>query len=615
MRVRTQIQLFISVAFLIVLAMSIIYWLNQAKLDDIAVVEERSQAAASKIASLQSLTHEYFIHPEARVAQQWLSQHTALTDLLQGSSSGHLPKAPVDLVKVNELADLFQRLKVAGSNDSSFNVRQKDFLTQQLVVTTEIVSDATREWERNVQKSRISLEREFKTLTLVIPFLMLVILLLLGFLLYHRVLIPLNVLHNAVGTVSKGDLSVRSNYRRKDELGDLSLSFNLMAENLSKTMATKDEYFKEIEQRKRAEEELIKSRQLLAETGKISKVGGWEFNIDTGQQKWTEEVYHIHEVGLDFDPNVKAGIDFYSEASKPVIAEAVQRAIEHGEPFDLELEIITAKGNLRSVHAIGTAELKHHRVRGIFQDITDQKKAEEERENLIANLQDKTAEQERFVYTVSHDLKNPLVTISGFAEIVERDLLSGNQEDAKEHLSEISKAAQHMSQLLDDLLEISRVGAKKNPEEIVNFNKLISQATDNLSGVINELKTTFEVESELPDVMVDKQRFLQVFENLIVNAIRYSSEAKGGSIVKIGVIRGDGELTCYVKDNGIGIEPAYLEKIFGLFERLDTGTIGTGVGLAIVKRIIENHGGRIWAESEGLGHGTTFFFTLPEAKQ
>jgi signal transduction histidine kinase len=240
---------------------------------------------------------------------------------------------------------------------------------------------------------------------------------------------------------------------------------------------------------------------------------------------------------------------------------------------------------------------------------------QKEREQLSEDLKQKNSELERFIYTVSHDLKSPLITISGFADLTERDLNSGDQVSAKNNLAIIKQSALRMRRLLDELLEISRIGVKKNTEEVVNIGTLIQASTDNLSGMINEFKATIEVESELPDVMVDKQRFLQVFENLIANGLRYSKEAKGGSVVKAGVIRGVGELTCYVKDNGIGIEPAYLEKIFGLFERLDANSDGTGVGLAIVKRIIETHGGRIWAESEGLGHGTTLFFTLPEAKQ
>jgi len=252
---------------------------------------------------------------------------------------------------------------------------------------------------------------------------------------------------------------------------------------------------------------------------------------------------------------------------------------------------------------------------GTLTDITERKQAEKERESLIVQLQDRTAEQERFIYTVSHDLKSPLVNISCFADLAELDLNSGDQVSAKNDLAIIKQSALRMRRLLDELLEISRIGIKKNQEEVVNLNTLIEEGIFNLSGLIKEFHTTIEVESDLPDVRLDKQRFIQVIENLISNACRYSRSANGGSIVKIGVVRNTEKLTCYVKDNGVGLEADYLEKVFGLFEKLDSTSDSTGVGLAIVKRIIENHGGRIWAESEGLGQGTTFFFTLPVEKQ
>jgi PAS domain S-box-containing protein len=128
--------------------------------------------------------------------------------------------------------------------------------------------------------------------------------------------------------------------------------------------------------RKQAEEALKKSQNLLVETEKIGKVGGWEFNIDTGKQSWTEEIYNIHEVDLAYDPTVEQGIHFYAPTSRPIIERAVQRTLEHGESFNVELEIITAKGNLRSVHTIGKADLEHRRVYGFFQDITERKQAE-----------------------------------------------------------------------------------------------------------------------------------------------------------------------------------------------------------------------------------------------
>jgi len=138
----------------------------------------------------------------------------------------------------------------------------------------------------------------------------------------------------------------------------------------------------DITELKQTEDALKKSKQLLSETESMGKVGGWEFNIDTKEQTWTEEVYRIHEVDLDFNQNVDNGINFYAPASKPIIEKAVQRVIEFGEPFDLELEIITAKGNLKSVHSIGKADLEHRRVYGFFQDITERKNAEKELKRL-----------------------------------------------------------------------------------------------------------------------------------------------------------------------------------------------------------------------------------------
>jgi len=132
----------------------------------------------------------------------------------------------------------------------------------------------------------------------------------------------------------------------------------------------------DITERIRAEEMLKVSEKLLAETEIIGKVGGWSFNIDTMEQKWTDEVYRIHEVEIEPNPSVDAGINFYTKESRSIIEKAVQRAIEHGENFDLELEIITAKGNKRAVHTIGKADLKNRRIHGFFQDITDRKIAD-----------------------------------------------------------------------------------------------------------------------------------------------------------------------------------------------------------------------------------------------
>jgi signal transduction histidine kinase len=166
-----------------------------------------------------------------------------------------------------------------------------------------------------------------------------------------------------------------------------------------------------------------------------------------------------------------------------------------------------------------------------------------------------------------------------------------------------------MRQLLDELLALSRVGRVVNPPVTVALHDLAHEAVTLLARPIAERGVRVAIAPDLPVVLGDRPRLLEVLQNLLDNAIKFLGEQPAPQVV-IGV-RQDGEETvCFVQDNGIGIAPQYHEKIFGLFERLDTSSDGTGIGLALVKRIIEVHGGRIWVESAGAGHGSTFCFTL-----
>lgn len=247
---------------------------------------------------------------------------------------------------------------------------------------------------------------------------------------------------------------------------------------------------------------------------------------------------------------------------------------------------------------------------GSWMDITEQKRVAEERERLITELEAKNSELERFTYTVSHDLKSPLVTIKGFLGFLNQDIASGNLERQQNDIERINNAALKMEQLLRDLLELSRIGRLVDTSEVIPFEDLAGEAMDLVHGQLEARGVTVLIQPGLPAVYGDRRRLAEVLQNLLDNAAKYMGR-QANPRVEIGQ-RGEvnGKPVFYVRDNGIGIEPQHHERIFGLFNKLDPGTEGTGIGLALVKRVIEFHGGRIWVESEP-GIGSTFFFTLP----
>ena len=244
------------------------------------------------------------------------------------------------------------------------------------------------------------------------------------------------------------------------------------------------------------------------------------------------------------------------------------------------------------------------------QELRERTRVEAERERIIQELEAKNAELERFTYTVSHDLKSPLITISGFVGLLESDAMSGNTEKFKSDLQRIQKAAEKMRRLLDELLELSRIGRLVNPPSETSFAKITEEALSLTRGRLMAGNIRVQVAPDLPLVRGDRPRLVEVMQNLIDNAAKFMGDQPTPQI-DIGVRRDNNEPIFFVRDNGIGIQPAYHDKVFGLFDKLDPHSEGTGIGLALAKRIIEVHGGRIWVESEGQGKGSVFCFTLP----
>jgi PAS domain S-box-containing protein len=369
----------------------------------------------------------------------------------------------------------------------------------------------------------------------------------------------------------------------------------------------------DITERKKVEETLLKSEHLLAESERIGKVGGWKINIDTNKLTWTNETYRIHEVDQNFTPTVQKGISFYTPESRIIIEQAVEQAIAHGKPFNLELQIATAKGNIRSIRAIGEPNLPNREVQGFFQDITERKKAEEALRSVAENLKRSNLELEQFAYVASHDLQEPLRMVTSYTQLLEQRYKGKLDADADEFIKYAVDGANRMRSLIDDLLSYSRVNRRGNPFRPTESELALDVAIKNLQMSIEE-NGVVVTHDQLPEVMADEGQLVQLLQNLIGNAIKFHAKEPPCVHVSAKNLQ-EKEYLFSVQDNGIGIDPQYFDRLFKIFQRLHTKEEypGTGIGLALCKRIVERHGGSIWLESQP-GKGTTIYFTLNNKK-
>ncbi len=248
---------------------------------------------------------------------------------------------------------------------------------------------------------------------------------------------------------------------------------------------------------------------------------------------------------------------------------------------------------------------------GIARDLTRVKEAERAKAELIRELESKNAELERFTYTVSHDLKSPLITIKGFLMMMQEDIEAQDHDRLRSDMARVGNAADKMKQLLDELLELSRIGRVVNPPETVSLSLLAEDVRELLRGPLEKSGVRLEIQPDMPTIRGDRLRLREVLQNLIENAIKFMDADNDEPSIWVSATQEAETVHCEVRDNGVGIEPRYIEKVFGLFEQLDPSRAGSGVGLALVQRIVEVHGGRVWAHSAGLGRGASFHFELP----
>jgi signal transduction histidine kinase/HAMP domain-containing protein len=428
---------------------------------------------------------------------------------------------------------------------------------------------------------------------------------------------PLNRLMADTKEIGAGNLDVKLETAAKDEIGDLSRAFGEMTVKLKSTMVFRDDLITEVTERKQAEEKL--KNQFAIIKGIIESPLTPIFSVDEKYRYTSFNSIHAGVIKSIYGTDIEVGksiLDYMLVAKDRDIAKANFDRALNGEHFSDEA--YSGEESLKRSYFI----VSHNPVRNdegriigvvVFaQDMTERKLLEQEKDKYTKELAEKNIELERFTYTVSHDLKSPLVTIKTFLGYLPQDMTAADKQRVEKDLLFMNNAADKMGLLLQELLEMSRIGRIINPPVKITFAELIKEAISIVAGSIADRGVKVQVGGESVTLYGDRSRLTEIWQNLLENAVKFIGDRSSPQI-DIGVERHGSETVFFVRDNGIGIDPQYQSKIFNLFEKIEAKTEGTGMGLAIVKRIVELYQGRIWVESKGLGQGTSFFFTLPGA--
>lgn len=370
----------------------------------------------------------------------------------------------------------------------------------------------------------------------------------------------------------------------------------------------------DITERQRAQIALRESDQRLNLALTSAEIGTWDWNVASGVIAWDDRMHDIFGLARGEFPGAYADFEHQLHPDDVRrVKSSVMASLKTRDDFDIDFRIVRPDGQTRYITARAAVQRdesgRPHRMSGVCLDISQRKLAEEQLQTYAARLEGTNRELEEFAYIVSHDLQEPLRTLSFFSDSLQADLGDILPEQSRQDLRFITTAAERMQQLVRDLLALSRAGRADLKREHVKLGDCVQTALTAISTRLKETKAVVEV-GDLPEVLGDRTLLTQLFQNLIGNAVKFVG--KESPRVCISAQRAEGAWIVGVRDNGIGIKPEYAQKIFAPFQRLHAqGEYeGTGIGLAICRKVVQRHGGTIWVDSRP-GEGANFQFELP----
>lgn len=629
MTIERRLQLTAGVLILFVLVTTgILFWSSGQVEDGLKRIETTSQVVHSSF-MLKALMDDYLHHGGKRPLRQWNRYHEDLGQILNHEKSMESVDPPLleDLKQSYQVVTSISPQVIAlGQDKGNEELPQvREMLTGLMSLRLEQLVNAAIDLNTATQTMRLKKRKFVQKLITGTSLAMVVIIMINIYLIGRSVVSPLKVLASGAERVREGNFDSIRDTKSDDEVGKLTRAFNRMIEGIrdrtaalkqaqeelesrvldrtAELCSTNERLAVEIEERQRAEEAVKAERQRLY--GVLETLPVYVCLLDSEYYMPFANRYFRKTFGESLGRRCH---DFLFNRAEPCEICETYTVMRTGAPHHWYWTGPNARNydiyDFPFTDADGSTLILEMGI-----DITDQKQAEDALKRTLADLTRSNADLEQFAYVASHDLQEPLRNVASCMQLLEKKYKGKLDTEADKLLWYAVDSVSRMKALILDLLAHSRISTRGRNVEPANCEEVLTQALRVLRASIEETDSVI-THDPLPTVMADFTQLLQVVQNLIVNAMKFRGPEPPR--IHVSAVRDGDEWVFSVKDNGIGIETRHLDRIFVIFQRLHKRSEydGTGMGLAIVKKIVERHQGRIWVESEP-GKGTTFYFTIP----